>query len=47
MATGVRNDCGKEKAIAAHSKTVAADPHVPGPGFKRPTAKNVATKVAH
>src|ERR1700677_3971342 len=31
----------------AHKRTVASDPHVPGPGLRRPTPKKVATSVAH
>src|SRR6516162_2407678 len=33
-------------ANAHHSSAAASDPHVPGPGRNRPTAKNVATSVA-
>jgi hypothetical protein len=30
----------------AHTKTVANEPHVPGPGLRRPVPKKVATSVA-
>ena len=33
--------------MAAHSTTVTADPHVPGPGRIRPMPSNVAMAVAH
>jgi len=47
ITTGVRNDAGSAYANAAHSKTVTADPQVPGPGRIRPIPKKVATRVAH
>ena len=31
----------------AHISTVAAEPHVPGPGLRRPIPKKVAIKSAH
>jgi hypothetical protein len=47
IATGVRSEVGSSCATAAQSTTVAADPHVPGPGRSRPIPKKVATSVAH
>ena len=41
--TGVRKEAGRAYASAAHSTTVPADAHVPGPGRTRPIPKNVAT----
>ena len=40
FATGIR------EIVNAHARTVANDPHVPGPGLRRPVPKNVATSVA-
>src|ERR1035438_10678735 len=37
---------GRRDLANAHNNSVAKEPHVPGPGFKRPTPKNVATSVA-
>src|SRR5207302_1706501 len=31
----------------AQSATVASEPHVPGPGFRRPAPKKVAIRLAH
>ena len=47
IATGVRDEGASARATAAHSKTVAADPQLPGPGRSLPIPKNVATSVAH
>ena len=41
LATGIR------ELANAHKITVASDPHVPGPGLRRPAPKKVATSVAH
>src|SRR5579862_7077324 len=38
---------GIQRAKITHRITVAADPHVPGPGFMRPAPKKVAISVAH
>ena len=40
FATGIR------ELANAHTRTVANDPQVPGPGLRRPVPKNVATSVA-
>src|ERR1035438_1079790 len=45
--TGIRADGGRCEANSHHNKTVASEPHVPGPGRNRPAPKNVATRVAH
>ena len=45
--TGSRADGGRCDASSHHSSAVASDPHVPGPGRRRPTPKKVATSVAH
>src|SRR5215470_4595976 len=37
---------GRSEAIPAQRKTVATDAHVPGPGFRRPAPKKVATRLA-
>ena len=44
--TGIRADGGRCEANSHHNKTVASEPHVPGPGRNRPAPKNVATSVA-
>jgi hypothetical protein len=41
LATGMR------ELANAHTITVANDPHVPGPGLRRPAPKKVAVSVAH
>jgi hypothetical protein len=46
IAIGVRKDGTSAKHNAAHSNTVAAEAHVPGPGRSRPIPKNVATSEA-
>jgi len=40
FATGIR------ELVNLHTITVANDPHVPGPGLRRPTAKKVEIRVA-
>src|SRR5260370_27919163 len=40
FATGIR------ELANAHTRTVANEPHVPGPGLRRPVPKKVATSVA-
>jgi hypothetical protein len=45
-AVPVRKLAGRERDRAAQSKTVAADPQVPGPGFSCPTPKKVAITFA-
>jgi hypothetical protein len=42
----VRKLGGRLRETAAQSKTAAADPQVPGPGFSRPTPKKVAIAAA-
>lgn len=42
----VRFGAGMMEHAAAHSKTVATEAHVPGPGLRRPMPKKVATRVA-
>ena len=44
---GIRAEGGRCEANSHHNRTVASDPHVPGPGRNRPAPKNVATRVAH
>ena len=43
----VRLAAGICELARAHTITVASDPQVPGPGFRRPVPKKVATNVAH
>lgn len=45
-AATVRRFGGSQWHTAPQSTTVAADPHVPGPGFSRPIPKKVAIAVA-
>jgi hypothetical protein len=42
----VRLAIGIRELANAHRITVANDPHVPGPGLRRPAPKKVATSVA-
>src|ERR1700737_2481442 len=42
----VRLASGIREATNPHTITVANDPHVPGPGLRRPAPKKVATSVA-
>src|SRR2546430_4493163 len=42
----VRLACGIRKLTNPHTIIVANDPHVPGPGLRRPAPKKVATSVA-
>lgn len=42
----VRYAGGISDEASAQARTVATDPHVPGPGLIRPTPKKVATRVA-
>jgi len=37
---------GTDRATPHHKSVVAAEPHVPGPGCRRPMPKKVATTVA-
>jgi hypothetical protein len=46
MVAQVRFATGIRELANAHMRTVANDPHVPGPGLRRPVPKNVATCVA-
>ena len=46
IAAKVNDDSGIQRAVIAQTTTVATDPQVPGPGFRRPTPKKVATSVA-
>src|SRR5260370_26948171 len=43
----VRLTAGIRELANAHTIIVANDPHVPGPGLRRPAPKKVATRVAH
>ena len=43
----VRASGGMRELISAQTITVATDPQVPGPGWRRPAPNNVATRVAH
>ena len=43
----VRLVTGVCELASDHTITVATDPHVPGPGLRRPAPKKVATRVAH
>jgi hypothetical protein len=45
-AVAARELGGKLCETAAHARTAAADPQVPGPGFSRPTPKKVAMTLA-
>lgn len=42
----VRLAAGICELAKAHTIKVASDPHVPGPGFRRPAPNKVATSVA-
>ena len=44
---GTTHAPGRNRDSTAQTTTVANEPHVPGPGFIRPTPRNVATSVAH
>src|SRR6202171_1134206 len=46
MVAQVRFASGIRELANAHTRTVANDPHVPGPGLRRPVPKKVATSVA-
>ena len=46
IAAAASHETGIQRAMTHQSMTVAAEPQVPGPGFRRPTPKNVATSVA-
>ncbi len=47
MVAQVRLATGIWELANAHKRTVANDPHVPGPGLRRPAPKKVATSEAH
>jgi hypothetical protein len=47
MVAQVRFATGIRELANAHTRTVANDPHVPGPGLRRPVPKKVATSLAH
>src|SRR5271166_3035661 len=44
---GMRAEGGSCAASSHQSSAAASDPHVPGPGRRRPAPKKVATQVAH
>ena len=46
MVAQARFATGIWKLANAHTRTVANDAHVPGPGLRRPVPKKVATSVA-
>src|SRR5579884_771868 len=46
MAAKVWEGAGIHRQRIHQSRTVARDAHVPGPGFRRPMPKNVATTQA-
>ena len=50
MSRRIAGNChtaGRCDARSHQRKPAASEPHVPGPGFRRPAPKNVATSVAH
>jgi len=44
---GTIHAAGRKREMAAQASIVKSDPQVPGPGFRRPAPKKVATSVAH